>query len=387
MDSVLERTFSLSHPESEESNSVLPDIGLEHRDWALELDVDDEVSMLLAFSDDPLNFEDYESIGGCQEFANSEQLLESWPTENHPIFESTVDIVPGPSLSDIHLMLPNSMRLSRTGHEALRHYQTTYSLYRTTKDPNWSTHKVLLHIGAQNAMIMNFILAVSLNDYSLRTGQISPSLEAEGHFQEGARLFTHTLTTASSSVDDVLMMSAYFFIYLYMSKRKSTAPHQLSQLSSTVLKYVQKRDLVTYCISALPLSDMTLEQSISSRHKRSLIARLVMWTMDEDVKCSFQGIGGHFARYLTNRDARTKDIYYASRNALGDYWGERLYPHSQALDDDQNSTVLEFLWAMMSLWQDINDLYGILEPSEQKSRIEQKFLLLEEVRVCHPPTL
>lgn len=41
------------------------------------------------------------------------------------------------SLSSFHMALPNALVLSVKEHEALRHYQTTYSLYRTTKDPNW----------------------------------------------------------------------------------------------------------------------------------------------------------------------------------------------------------------------------------------------------------
>jgi hypothetical protein len=106
-----------------------------------------------------------------------------------------------------------------------------------------------------------------------------------------------------------------------------------------------------------------------------------MWTFDEDVKCSFQGSGGHLAKYLIANGI--KDVYQASRNALGCHWGTE-YPSSQNLDDDQNSTVLEFLWAMMPLWQDINDLTQNLESitSDLDNRIEQTFDVLEQVGGC-----
>jgi hypothetical protein len=248
---------------------------------------------------------------------------------------------------------------------------------RYIERPNWSTHKVLLRMGSHEKMIMHLLLAVSLNDYSIRTGYSSSSQEAESHFRAGAQILINT-SSACMDTDDVVMMAAYFFLYLYMSKRKSTEPQRLSQLSLTVLNYVKRQDLLASCISSQTASDTSQLNRITSCHNRSLLARLIMWTLDEDVKCSFQGIGGHFARHLAGSDAKTKDIYDTSRNALVDHWGS-LYPHSQVLDDDQNSTVLEFLWALMPLWQDINDLHQESDPSNTKSRIEQKFILLEQV--------
>ncbi|KAF2503228.1 hypothetical protein BU16DRAFT_448999 [Lophium mytilinum] len=283
---------------------------------------------------------------------------------------------PSASLSDHHVALPNSLLLTAPEHEALRHYQTTYSLYRTTKDPHWSTHKVLLSLGSYNPMIMHFLLAVSIDDYSLRKGHRSSSQEAESHFQEGARLLIEMMKRGAEE-DHVSTMAAYFFIYLYMSKRKSTAPYRLNQLSLTVLDYVERHELNHRCVNFSDSSTTLVTNS--TKTDNSLLARLIMWTYDEDVKCSFQSTGGHLARHLTQHSARTKDVYEASRNALATHWGAE-YPNSQQLDDDLNSTVLEFLWALMPLWQDINDL-----PHEQdfnslelRSRIEQTFFYLEQ---------
>jgi hypothetical protein len=126
---------------------------------------------------------------------------------------------PSASLSNYHMPLPNSLILSVSEHEALRHYQTTFSLYRTTKDPNWSTHKVLLSLGSQNTMIMHLLLAVSINDSSLcRRDELSSPI-AQGHFQAGALMLVEIMGRDSER-NHVSLMAAYFFLYLYMSKKK-----------------------------------------------------------------------------------------------------------------------------------------------------------------------
>jgi hypothetical protein len=356
---------------------VFSDGGSSSSEWLQDFDRNSEALTFSTSPDHFLGLENSQLLSPCQNFPDLEQLFKNYESSNYSMSDRVLEMFPSPSLSDYHMTLPNSLTLTNNEHEALRHYQTTYSLYRTTKDPNWSTHKVLLRMGSQDNMIMHLLLAVSLNDYSLRRGNSSSSPDAENHFQAGAQLLIRTTTDTAGS-DSVTMMAAYFFIYLYMSKRRSTAPQRLSQLSSTVLDYVKKHNLVSSCIKPATKAGQSDVTSITSIHNRSLLARLIMWTLDEDIKCSFQGSGGHFARYLAVRDTQTKEIYDASRNALGDHWGSD-YPHTQVLDDDQNSTVLEFLWAMMPLWQDINDLSGDSDSAELIFHIEQKFSLLEEV--------
>jgi hypothetical protein len=313
-----------------------------------------------------------------QDFVQIEEISSIYSASHLLINHGSRGISPSLSLSHFHMALPNSLQLSFSEHEALRHYQTTYSLYRTTKDPNWSTHKVLLRMGSHEKMIMHLILAVSLNDYAIRTGHSSCSQEAEGHFQIGVQ---HLIKTSSTGLkpDYAVMMAAYFFLYLYMSKPKSTTTLQLNRLSLIVLDFVKSQDLLNYCINSHTTSIASCSKNTISSYSRSLLARLIMWTLDEDVKCSFQGFAGHFAEHLALCDGKTKEIYDVSRNALGDHWGLS-YPHIQALDDDQNSTVLEFLWELMALWQNINDMHLRPNIPEQKLRIEQKFSLLEEVR-------
>jgi hypothetical protein len=368
-------TGNVSSLESEWSNPLLEEMESKSDEWAQQMSDDGSSFTLLGALDGPFDLANSQSVDVSRESTELAQLLTSHSYADR-IGHDLLAMASISSLSDYHMELPNSLQLSVYEHEALRHYQTTYSLYRTTKDPNWSTHKVLLHLGSSDKMIMHLLLAVSLDDHSVRTGYSSSSQEAENNFRAGAELLIKT-SSLGMETDKVVMMAAYFFLYLYMSKRASTTTQQLSQLSLTALNYVKKHGLLQSATGSPALSDQSALSSTTT-HNRSLLARLIMWTLDEDVKCSFQGSAGHFAKHLTSGDAKTKDIYDASRNALGDHWG-LLYPHSQILDDDQNSTVLEFLWALMELWQDINDLSQESKPSDLKSRIKERFNLLEEV--------
>lgn len=273
-----------------------------------------------------------------------------------------------------HISLPNSLILNVAEHQALAHYETVFSLYRATKDPQWSTHKVLLRLGSHNAMVMHFVLAVSLNDFSARTQHNASSQEAQSHFEAGAQLLIQA-NQNNGSVDHIAMMSSFFFLYLYMLNRNSVAPQRLRQLSMTVLDYVKSHDLRAGASGT--------SSSFTSRDG-SLLARLIIWMFHEDLKCGFQRSGGYLAKYLTDNRNETANIYDTSRNALELQWGEE-YPDTQVIDDMINSDVLEFLYAMMPLHQDINELCqgDTIGTPEMKSSVEQRLSALEKVRdIC-----
>ena len=51
------------------------------------------------------------------------------------------------------------------------------------------------------------------------------------------------------------------------------------------------------------------------------------------------------------------------------------------MDNDDNAIELELLWALTTLWQEINDLSLGIAPNnlEVRCRIEQRFKMLEKV--------
>jgi hypothetical protein len=282
------------------------------------------------------------------------------------------------SLSGCHLSLPNSLTFSVTEHQAIAHYETVFSLYRATKDPHWSTHKVLLRLGSHNAMVMHFVLAVSLNDFSSRTHHNASFDDAQIHFEAGAQLLIQA-NKDNHTKDHVAMLSSFFFLYLYMLNRGFVATQRLRHLSMTVLDYMKTYSLSAQCLIPRTTETSEFSSKFTSR-ECSLLARLIIWIFHEDLKCGFQNSGGYLAKYLADNRTDTANIYEISRNVLELQWGED-YPDYQIVDDIENSDVLEFLYAMMPLHQDINELCQEtgLSMEEMKSSVQERFSILEKV--------
>lgn len=153
----------------------------------------------------------------------------------------------------------------------------------------------------------------------------------------------------------IILMAAFLFLYLYMPKRNPVSRQRLKQRSRIILNYVKKHRLDTQCLESRLYNDSSEKSASLSSRKQSVLARPIIWTYGKDVKCGFQGSGGHLAEYLTAHRERTMAVYEVSRTALGDHWGSG-YPECQLMDDDDNAMELEFLWALTTLWQEINDL-------------------------------
>jgi hypothetical protein len=196
-------------------------------------------------------------------------------------------VLPQP-LSDFHIPLANFMVLSSKEHHALGHWQTTFSIYRTTKDPKWSTHKLLLDLGSYNTMIMHLIPAVSINDACHRQENAPASQEAQNHFDAGARELIETIENPEENY--IILMAAFLFLYLYMPKRNPVSRQRLKQRSRIVLNYIKKHRLDTQCLESRLYNDSSEKSASLSSRKQSVLARLIIWTYGKDVKCGFKGL-------------------------------------------------------------------------------------------------
>ncbi|KAE9378607.1 hypothetical protein N431DRAFT_363208 [Stipitochalara longipes BDJ] len=278
------------------------------------------------------------------------------------------------TLSDPNIPAANSLVLNTTEVHALDHYQKAFSIYRTTKLPRWSTHRLLLDLASENSMIMHFILAVSISDVCYRH-ETGSSAEAKKHFKSALRDLVE-LVKEDSAENYKLIMTAFLFLYLYIPKQRSLPPQTIDQLSITVRDFVKSHKLDSLCLES---SSDTHSESAFTLSDRNVLARLIIWTFDEDVKCGFQGYGGHLAKYLTATRERTMAVYEVSRVVLRAFWGST-YPKDQAVDDDDNAMELELLWVLTALWQDINELSGktLAEYAESCYDIEQRFSLIKK---------
>jgi hypothetical protein len=122
----------------------------------------------------PMGFRPYHNITADQGPSMSQGFGDIATSDPHAFLENSPSVelansIIYCSLSDHHLPIANSLTVSYEGRKALQHYQTTFSTYRTTKAPRWSTHRLLLD--KADDMIMRFILAVSINDLCNRKEQ------------------------------------------------------------------------------------------------------------------------------------------------------------------------------------------------------------------------
>jgi hypothetical protein len=228
-------------------------------------------------------------------------------------------------------------------------------------------------------MIMRFILAVSINDVCYRQENESPK-EAQDHFRTALRDLAE-IVEEDLAENYQYMMAAFLFLFLYIPKQRSIPPSTVNQLSIAVRDFVKSHKLDSLCLEQM--SETGVANSFACPD-RNVIARLIIWTYDEDVKCRFQGYGGYLAEYLTAHRERTMAVYEVSRVVLQAHWAAG-YPQEQADDDDDNAMELEFLWVLTALWQDINELTQktFLDCVESCHRIEQRFTLLQKASLFH----
>lgn len=219
----------------------------------------------------------------------------------------------------------------------------------------------MLRLGLGTPMVMHLIIASALTDLSLCSDDSTLYALGQRHYEAGANLLVDAVGAQSQNHVDIL--SSFFLLYVCMSLREESL-EKVSQLSWMVLNHVQTFDLVGYSSDAL--------ETIIPQDQRAFIARMMVWLVYEDIAAAFLGCDGAFARYLRSQPEKLDTIYEQSATILESCWG-KFYPDSEAIDDVENSTVLRFLFDVMCLLQDINQL----QDASEGAAIEQKLNALE----------
>ena len=276
-----------------------------------------------------------------------------------------------PDLSIQKLALTPSFQVTKREHHALHHFQTQFSLSRTSKCPSWSTHALMLHLGWELPMTMHLIIASSLTDLSLRSSENKALYHfAVPHFRAGLQLLIDLLNSGGEP-DHTTVLPAFFFVYVYMTMRQDTPAQDVSQLSQMVLNHVRR-----YNLDGRPAAEAEIHYSIP-QNNTAFTSRMLIWLFYEDVASCSLGQGGTLARYLLSDPDHLREIYEQSTTSLEACWGQ-YYPDSEAVDDVENATVLRSLFDVMSFFQNINQLYEFFTV-EESERIRKDLDALEEV--------
>lgn len=265
------------------------------------------------------------------------------------------------NISALEIALEPSFQVTTREYRAVNHFQTQFSLSRTSKSPSWSTHSLILRLGLGNSMVMHLIIASALYDLLLSANDQHLSGLAAKHYHTGAQLLINAINDGGQSQSNVL--SSFFLLYVCMSLREDPIA-TASRVSLMLTRYIQTNDLDGQSSNAV--------DTVTSDGERSYTARLIIWLVYEDIGMAFKGSCGALAAYARGQPARMEAIYEQSSTIFESCWGT-LYPDSEAVDDVENSTVLRFLFDVMCIMQDINHL----KPTDQVSDIEQRMNALQ----------
>ncbi|KAH6991400.1 hypothetical protein BKA56DRAFT_574369 [Ilyonectria sp. MPI-CAGE-AT-0026] len=274
-------------------------------------------------------------------------------------------------LSTSHIPLPSSLILGEEELDALRHYETSFALSQTAKDPKWSFPKLLLRQSSHSTMAMHFALAISLHDLDTQYDtQTNRRLLAHHHFNSGSSMFKHDV---SDSKDHVEILSCLYYIYIYMSRQRLVDEFKLQKLSRNTLDYIDKLELESLARSGLTEQ---LNRVAPNAAIRSFLCRLILWLYKEDVYCSFSGCAGDVARYFQGKPNLLKAVWEVSRPMLQLNWGAA-YPESQCINDMEMSHVVDMTIDLLSLRFDVTEMGHSRFNLPTLQMIEDKFSLIE----------
>ena len=309
--------------------------------------VDDDASLALSVSDySALELATSDHIDICPVQDNGSSTWSTSPQA--PIFSS--------------MTLYEGFEVTTRERQAVQHFQTRFSLSRSTKSPPWSTHSLILYHGMSSPMVMHLVIASAMADLSLRSDESSIVALARRHYRIGAQLLSQS--TGSEQGEHANVLTCFFLLYIYLMMREDSAD-VLSHLSLTTLGYIQRFNLDGQASSAIG--------AVITDEQRTFVSRMIVWLLYEDIAISFIGHEAHFAKYGRQNQAAMQAVYEQSSATFETCWGS-FYPDSEAIDDVENSTVLRFLFAVMGLLEDINQA----DTETEAARIEYELDSLQE---------
>ncbi|KAJ5979557.1 hypothetical protein N7481_006855 [Penicillium waksmanii] len=242
--------------------------------------------------------------------------------------------------SDIEIRSPSS--LGESDFRAVSFHRAVFAPLKSTQKPASSAHFLFLDLGIRNSMILDFILAVSHNELSIRLGSSQqPPPESWIHFQHGSQKLTLAINSSLHS-DHVGSMLSMLYIYMFWLRVLPLNYQKLRGLSLFVCSYVKSFDLDGLCASSSSLLDTTL------------LSRILTYLYDRDGFCAFFGCGGAFASYVSQNQEKRKTIWQLSRSVFTSSRGLPTSFTMSGTSDPPDSHILTLYFELISIHHDIN---------------------------------
>lgn len=283
-----------------------------------------------------------------------------------------------------HIILSDNF--VRTGKEidALQYYTSVYPTMTISKDVHWSSYRIMLDYGAQVPMTMHLLIAASLMDLATSQNYDDAMCRAaQAHANAGVLLLMRALESRSGS-DPSDVITAFYFLYRYMSVVKEADIPQMSKWSASAFNYVRENCLADLCTSVRSTSAVVAAgrsarwQSLTPA-KKAHLARVMVWTFYEDIFASMRGYGGSLALHWCAESPRSREIYQESGAELESMFGDD-YPEREIIDDVQNAPIITFFYDVMTLYAEVNRVACTLPDSDaEKAALEDKLDKFEAV--------
>ncbi|PQE13743.1 zn 2cys6 transcription factor protein [Rutstroemia sp. NJR-2017a BVV2] len=262
--------------------------------------------------------------------------------------------------------VPSPLRLSSSERAAIDHYRNTLSHTFTTKDSIWYTQQIYVRLGAQDPLILHFLLAISLRDLHYRDKENHElSTLAQTHFRAGIGRLLIAISEDQPS-RHLSVMAAFWFLYMLGSSTIHAGIGTMMLLSRVVRDYMQKH------VSGFLYLDQVGAQQPGPRLDQALVASVTIWMFYADVGFCFCYRGGDLARYISKTPDYMSNMVEISRGIFKLNWVKDCND-DQAVDHDQNIEVFDILWKSAVLCQAVNDLDQDLPTDE----LEQRFCEIE----------
>lgn len=261
---------------------------------------------------------------------------------------------------------------------ALDHFQTTFSLSQTTRDPEWSTPALLLrHALRKSEMLLHFIIAISLADMALHLPDPQQlQMAALAHYESGTQEIVKPLEDDTFSTH-ISRLGSFYCIYVYMSGQIFFSKAKLDRLSLTTADYLIKHKLVNVSLSPSNGQD--------GRAERSFVSRLILWLIKLDSQCTFLGSTPSLIHLFQERPNDLTAILSESRLALQLNWGAR-YPISQSIRDIESSLPVDMMSEMFIILADASVICGCLQEKVDETRWEELDSQLDLMEVVSSPS-
>ncbi|KGO61226.1 Amidohydrolase [Penicillium expansum] len=211
---------------------------------------------------------------------------------------------------------------------------------------------------------------------------------ASAHFKEGTKMLMEIITSGAAG-DYPIIISAFYFMYLYLTRRVYMDRLEIERLSCTAIDYIEKcsfdglgnilspkrHSAPSDTLECRDLSAPTTEQRCNS----SMAARLIIWLYSEDSFIGFHGCGGDLSKRLSKNPGRLDRLRQISSDALSLNWGED-YPADEVLVDINHFHPIDMLIDMITLHHEIierNNAYMEMSFTEASNKLDSEFSILE----------